>query len=209
MPPRCALRAFSGGPPYALAFAAARPEKTLATVIVSAAPPPEVLRVSKDVSPLYRVLVRACADRPWLGTAICRLPRGLFRLLPPRHLIGLARRMLPPPDRECLRRPSRRALVAESVGAAFSRPPRGLYHDGRLFARPWGFDVTGIRSPLTFHHGREDRNFRAGAIRPWAETIPGARFLEYPGEGHYSLPIRRLPSILRTLRKELPTGGNG
>ncbi|GAA5184596.1 alpha/beta hydrolase [Rugosimonospora acidiphila] len=58
--------------------------------------------------------------------------------------------------------------------------------------------LAGLRLPAVVLHGDRDRLVPRAAGRATAEAIPGARFVEYPGMGHY-LPEPLWPAIVEEL----------
>jgi pimeloyl-ACP methyl ester carboxylesterase len=94
-------------------------------------------------------------------------------------------------------------LVMDRAWAGYSGAwighPDGVFHDARIYAAPWGFDLGNIRVPVTLWHGREDRNFRWQLAEEVAGLIPHCTARMIDGEGHYSLIMRRHREILSDL----------
>lgn len=161
---RAVFQAYASGGPLAVAFAAARPERTLALI-------------------LYACMVASVRDErlPWAATADERRA----------HFAGLADawgtgsnldEMAPsaahdPRIREWLGRLERQSTT-----------PAGFL---RLVANMDGVDVRpllpALRAPTLVLHRAGDRFIDIGHSRVLAEGIPGARLVELPGED--SLPM--------------------
>jgi len=92
--------------------------------------------------------------------------------------------------------------LADVVAAAFRRGLSsglaGWRDDDLAFARPWGFDVSGIGVPVSIWQGAHDRMVPFEHGRWLAAQIPGARAHLYEDEGHISL-VQQLPRIVDDL----------
>jgi pimeloyl-ACP methyl ester carboxylesterase len=98
-------------------------------------------------------------------------------------------------DKEFLRRPEVRKILGESLSEAFRRGSRGPAWDMGLYARPWGFPLGEIRTPVYLSHGEQDANAPVTMGRYLATKIPECRASFYAGEGHLHF-LDRLPEIL-------------
>jgi pimeloyl-ACP methyl ester carboxylesterase len=73
--------------------------------------------------------------------------------------------------------------------------PEGIRDDNLEAARPWGFELSAIRTPLQIWHGRHDR-FVPFSHGEWlAAHLPGADVHLEPEEGHVTLLERRIPAV--------------
>jgi pimeloyl-ACP methyl ester carboxylesterase len=98
-------------------------------------------------------------------------------------------------------------MLAESFRRAVSKGVAGWLDDDLAFTRPWGFELGSIRRPVAVWQGGQDRMvpFAHGA---WlAERIRGARVHLHPDEGHLSLAVASLESIVADL-KTIGTGAS-
>jgi hypothetical protein len=75
----------------------------------------------------------------------------------------------------------------------------GLYGDGAIYTKPWGFPLADVQVPVRLWHGKQDRNFAWELAQQMAAQLPHckARFLDH--EAHYSLAIRNRQAILADL----------
>jgi pimeloyl-ACP methyl ester carboxylesterase len=95
---------------------------------------------------------------------------------------------LPDVDRETLtRRPELADAIADSFRRTFTESVDGWMDDALASARPWGFDVSDIRVPVTIRHGELDTYVRVDHGRWLAANIPGARAQILPDHGHISI----------------------
>jgi len=185
----------SGGAAYALVCAARMPERVRLVGLSGGVAPADA--PGGHSGPL-RVMFRLARLAP-------ALVRGLFRL----QLRAIRRggdrgreRMAawaPEPDRILLRRPE----IAHGFMACFEeacrRGPRGPASDVALIARPWGFDLTAIRTPVLLWHGERDRNVPVASGRYFAGVLPNCRAIFYPADAHLSVPLQHQDEILRAL----------
>ncbi len=189
----------SGGGPYVLASAWALPERVFAAAVVSGAPP---LAERADVStlmPIYRLLLAAYRRHPAFIRAVFRIGRGPATLRPPRWLWRVLLHAIPACDRRALDQPHVLDRAWAGYAGAWTGHPDGVFHDARIYAEPWGFDLSEIRVPVRLWHGREDRNFHYPLAEEVAARIPGCHARMIEGEGHYSLIMLRHREILLDL----------
>ena len=193
---RFAVLGISGGAPYAAACALRLSDRLAAAGIVSGLAPIDVpgviagmgrrnrltFQLVRHVAPLRSVLMAATA------ASVARRPDRVLER-------GVAAEV----DKKYLVRRDVRRVLAESLSEAFRSGSRGPAWEMGLYARPWGFRLEDIRTPVHLWHGEQDANAPITMGRHLAATIPESRAMFYPGEGHLHF-VDRLPEILATLR---------
>ena len=112
----------------------------------------------------------------------------------PEGLIESLRSLLPPIDVEAIREDLGWFLV-ESDREAFRNGIWGWFDDDRAFARPWGFDLSAMRVPVTIWQGEQDLMVPFAHGRWLASHVSGARAALSPEDGHLSL-VGRFGDIL-------------
>jgi pimeloyl-ACP methyl ester carboxylesterase len=65
--------------------------------------------------------------------------------------------------------------------------------------REWDFSLDEIRIPLTLFHGGQDMNVSIVAVKRVMASLPTARLVTYPDEGHISLIVNHLDAIAKAL----------
>jgi len=190
------ILAVSGGCPYALATAAALPDRVRSVTVCCGAALPRFVLDPRTSYPIYRALHFLYRKLPFVLSGGLQLARLYMRLVPPAFTLLPFLPFLPPADRRAVRPARNRILLSRSVAAAFRQPPRGVLRDATRYIEDWGIDLAAIRSPVRFHHGTDDRNIPIEAARKTAAEVPGASFNEVADQGHYSLPLTRLESIV-------------
>jgi pimeloyl-ACP methyl ester carboxylesterase len=71
----------------------------------------------------------------------------------------------------------------------------GYIDDSISDIRPWGFDLNSIKVPVQLWHGQDDRSVPLSHAKWLAAHVPGAEIHLEPGEGHISLFARRIPEV--------------
>lgn len=96
----------------------------------------------------------------------------------------------------------RQALFV-SFREALRQGPMAIAWDNVAFVGPWGFDLADISSPVHLWYGDLDQ-MAPHVNGEWlAQQLPIAEFKLYEGEGHL-LPLRHLEEMLRTVTTVLP-----
>jgi pimeloyl-ACP methyl ester carboxylesterase len=91
-------------------------------------------------------------------------------------------------------------VIQQSVAEAFHQGVRGAQDDLRVFLSPWKLDWKSIECPTYIWHGLEDSLLPSRFSELLAKKLPQATLKLIAGEGHYSLPIRRVSEILSYIR---------
>jgi pimeloyl-ACP methyl ester carboxylesterase len=193
---RFALIALSGGSPYLLACARAMPHRITRAAIVSGVGPLDVLddNQRRHSGPAYFMMARRSY---WLVRGMTWMMQ--FGLSQPDKLMAQVLADLPPADQETLQDPRTRQSFLNLLHEAFRQGGRGLAWDARLIALPWGFSLREITLPIDLWHGDEDRNAPLAMGGFVAEQLPNSQLHILPGEGHFSVAVRHMTSILHRL----------
>jgi pimeloyl-ACP methyl ester carboxylesterase len=189
----------SGGGPYSLVSAWALPERVAAAAVVSGAPP---LAGRGDVSrlmPIYQVLLGLYRKQPNVLRWMFRVGRPIVTIRPPEWMRWLILKAIPACDRAEFAVPGVFERGWIGYHGAWIGHSDGVFHDARIYAEPWGFDLREIRVPTSFWHGREDRNFHWQLAEEMAAAVPESRIRIFDNEGHYSLIIRHHREVLLDL----------
>ncbi len=89
---------------------------------------------------------------------------------------------------------------AASLRHALAQGVVGWREDGLAIVRPWGFDLSTIKVPVSVWQGDQDAMVPFEHGEWLAENVPGARPHLIEGEGHLSLAVR-LDEILGDLKR--------
>lgn len=179
--------AFSGGAPYALAAAAARPNRIDRLDIVSGATPPDV---SEETPAIQRLLAQLATTTP---TAL----RGLFR-----GQAWLASRLDPSfvlaqytDDAASVPDSAAETVKADFV-EAFADSRRGAVAEFRHTARDWGVRFEDVAADVCFWHGEADTNVPIADARRLEKRVPNAEFHPLDDADHLQALLRSIPDVL-------------
>jgi len=190
----------SGGAPYALAAAWALPERVRAIAVVSGAPPLAELQDRADLLALYRWLLFFYPRHRELLRYSFHAVRPFLSLKVPIRFRPLLLKLLQPCDANVMRDIAAFEACFESQRQAWRASADGLMIDAEIYAQPWGFALEEIRVPVRLWHGKKDRSFRWPLAQSLGKRLPLCQEHLIEGEGHYSLPIRRMREILADLQ---------
>lgn len=186
---RFSVIGYSAGGPHALACASKLGERLTGAAAVGCGAPADMQGMDWRRRVLYFMARRA----PWLL-------RLTYRSLPDpkKHPEKLVRKMLaglPEPDRKLLERPEIFRAGVEQTVEGVKHGFDGMIDEVTLLAKPWGFDLSSIKAPVTLWCGTEDTAAPMSMSEYLAANIPGARLRRAEGKGHLCI-IEHWPEIL-------------
>jgi pimeloyl-ACP methyl ester carboxylesterase len=88
-------------------------------------------------------------------------------------------------------------MIANSA-ELYRQGGRGMYDEGLVLARPWGFQLGEVRVPVYVWHGAQDETVPLAMADYLVRAIPTVKANIDPDEGHHLL-YRRWPEILAAL----------
>ncbi|MGB8390858.1 alpha/beta fold hydrolase [Mycobacterium sp.] len=195
-----AVVGLSGGGPYALACAAAMPDRVVAVGVLGGVAPtcgPDaisggLMNLGSRVAPLLRLggnplrvgaslLVRAA--RPVASPAL-----DVYALLSPEA------------DRHLLARPELKAMFLDDLLNGSRKQLAAPFNDIILFARDWGFRLDEVKVPVRWWHGDHDHIVPFSHGEHVVSRLPDAELFHLPGESHLA-GLGRGEEILSTLMK--------
>jgi pimeloyl-ACP methyl ester carboxylesterase len=188
----------SGGAPYALACGALIPNRVRVVGVLGGIAPADAPGVLASMSGQLRMLLRLGRFAPAMVRALFRLNMGAIR----RNGARAGERMAawaPEPDRTLFRQERIRNGFIRCFEESCRQGTRGPATDVALIARPWGFDVTAVKTPVLLWHGERDGNVPVGSGRYLAEMLPNCRAAFYENEAHLSLPLNHQEELLGAL----------
>jgi pimeloyl-ACP methyl ester carboxylesterase len=192
----------SGGGPYAVACAAALPERVLAAGLVCSMAPVECCPVTREMWPMIKLIFWMARSAPALTQSLLRLA-GRMVLVSPGSALSLLTALAPFPDNKVLACSGIRETLIRNLREALRQSADGAACDLMLYQRPWNIPLEAIRVPVLLWHGERDVTVPVEMGRYLARNIPGCRAFFYPQEGHISLAVQRMKEIMTTLADAL------
>jgi pimeloyl-ACP methyl ester carboxylesterase len=197
---KMAVIGLSGGGPYALASAAAMPDRVVAAGILGGVAPflgdegitSGLMNLGKRAAPLLRLggdplrigaslMVRAI--RPFANTAL-----SLYAAISPEG------------DRRLLTRPEFGAMFLDDLLNGSRKQLAAPFNDVVLFTRDWGFRLDEVKVPVRWWHGDSDHIVPFAHGQHAVALLPDAELIVLPGESHLG-GLGRGEDVLSTLLK--------
>ena len=165
---RAGILAQSGGTPYALAAAAALPERTVALAFTGGLAPLDRPGALEEADKQLRGGVKLGRRAPWL----LRLAlRAAARKGPEKTALAMIAKA-PPADAAVLAEPRYRALHMQAMAEILARPA-ALADEIVLVGRPSGVDLRRIQAPAAFWTGDRDETHPPAHARRLAAELGG------------------------------------
>jgi pimeloyl-ACP methyl ester carboxylesterase len=192
---RFSVLGWSGGGPYALACGALIPERLAVCGVAAGVAPPEMPGAIDGLSESDRRLTRMATRSPAAARLTLATMGFIAKRWPARARDALEQE-LAPVDVDVTRRywPGEFTLFTE----IFRHGARGVVRDYALVAKPWGFALEDVRTPVRIWHGDADRAVPLAQARWMAERLPTVTLDVLPGEGHFFL-LDRAADMLSAL----------
>jgi len=181
-----AVLGYSAGTPYALAVAAAMPERIDATHIVAPVPPLDSLDDFRAYDPVFRMTLFIAKYTPGLLPAIMRVMVKDIRKNVYHHLERILADA-PERDREILANPRLRANIATGMRASVRNGESEIALEVALTASAWGIKLDDIAMPVHIWHGEKDPLVSPCGAKKLAKLLPEANITSIPSAGHYLL----------------------
>ncbi|MGB7930744.1 MAG: alpha/beta hydrolase [Gammaproteobacteria bacterium] len=196
---RFAIVGVSGGGPYALACARKIPRRLTAVGVVCGLGPVQDSRAQRGMLWSRRLVFSLARRAPWLLRLSYAGVFEYFLRRRPAAILSMIARTPVLPDRRVLERSEvRRALLA-SIQESVRGGSLGILHELSLYTRKWDFRPEEIALTVDLWHGEADPIVPVVHARALVKQLPRVRPVILPGEGHFSLPINHMESILLAL----------
>jgi pimeloyl-ACP methyl ester carboxylesterase len=203
---RCLVAGWSGGGPHALATGARLPERVAGVLVIAGVGPWDAPGLDfldgmgeQNLEEFGLTLKGEDALRPYLEQMAPHL-----REVGAAGIVAGLSTLLPDVDRAVLT-----AEFGDDMAANFAEALRlgvdGWLDDDLAFVRPWGFALDEITVPCFVWQGSADLMVPFAHGQWLAANVPGAAGVHLqPGEGHLSIAIGALDTMLDELVTTLP-----
>lgn len=178
------LIGLSGGGPYVLATAHQMPQRvTAGAVFGGVAPTHGAEAPAGGLTALAVPAEKALSflKKP-LGSMLSRTVLALHPFADP--IFDALVKYVPGHETQMLGRPELRAMFLDDLLLGSKTGMRATLNDVILFARPWGFALEDIRTPIHFWQGTIDPLVPVSHTQAMAGQIPGAAYSLCEDEGH-------------------------
>jgi len=191
---RFAVAGWSGGGPYALACAAAMPQRVRAVATVARMAPLERPRHVVELGLwLDKLLIPGARWAPRAAAAVL----WLTRWIPDCYMVRETRRGLVGSRDLAALDPALPSLLA-AIREATCRGVGGMVDEYRRYYGSWGFDLREVRQSVTIWQGEHDTWLPMGHARRLASLLPECTLRVVPSTGHL-LPLVVADQILDNL----------
>jgi pimeloyl-ACP methyl ester carboxylesterase len=204
---RCATLAWSGGGPYALACAWQMPDRISVVGVISAPAPLSGAPGSTGYTwRRHRAMSRTADHAPWV-IALAMWGWSRQQKSDPHKQLDEAISNMIEADRQILGDPALRAVMIANALEMYRQGNGGIYDEAICLARPYGFPLDGVQTPVRIWHGAKDRIVPVGMGKYLERTLPNAVATFFRHEGHHFV-YGRWREILGVIVAEA-TGGSG
>jgi pimeloyl-ACP methyl ester carboxylesterase len=182
---RCAVVAWSGGGPYALACAWQMPERFSVVGLISAPAPLSGAPGSTGYTwGRHRVMSRTADHAPWvIKLAMWQWSRQ--QRSDPHKQLDEAIGGMVEADRQILGDPALRAVMIANASEMVRQGSGGISDEAICLARPFGFPIGGVTVPVRIWHGAKDKVVPVGMGKYLERNIRSAVATFYRHEGHH------------------------
>jgi pimeloyl-ACP methyl ester carboxylesterase len=181
---RAGILAQSGGTPYALAVAAALPERTAALAFTGPVAPLDDPAALAEAGKQLRGAIKLARRAPWLLRLFLRSVARKARRDPEKVAMSSVPTRAPA-DAAVLGVPRFRALHVQATSEILSRH-EALAQEMILLSRPWGVDLSGVRAPVAYWTGECDETHPPAHARRLAARL-GGEVTVVPGAATFGL----------------------
>lgn len=195
----CVVAGWSGGGPHALACAAHLPHATAALLIAGVAPydTPDLDFLEGMGEDNLEEFGAAFDGEGPLQTYL-EAAREHLKNADPEAIGSSLASLLPPADLAVLTDEFGQDMAA-NFREALRVSADGWIDDDLAFVRPWGFDLTDVRVPVSLWQGTDDLMVPFAHGEWLAANVPGVVAHLLPGEGHLSVAIGRAEAMYAEL----------
>jgi pimeloyl-ACP methyl ester carboxylesterase len=195
------VEGMSGGGPYAAACAYKIPERLTCCCIVAGLGPRDMDR--KGMMSSNRTFFFFARRMPFIVKMLMKGQMKTFENAEKTEKVMKKEiEKLPEPDKKIMMDKKFLDIMIAEIKEAFRNGVNGPAYEGKIYARPWGFDLKDISPDIQVYiwHGDSDVNVPISMGRKMCELIPNCQGKFYPNEGHLSVGQNHLDEILETLK---------
>lgn len=152
--------------------------------------------VLAQFSPLAQLALRGATLTPRAAGLLLGGPLRQLAKRYPRALLKVLGARFAPADQEALRRGEWSEAIASSLAESFTASGRGALRDLLTYTQRWDEGLWRVQIPVQIWHGRQDTVVPIQCARALARRLANGRIYEYENEGHLSVPLRHMRTLL-------------
>jgi pimeloyl-ACP methyl ester carboxylesterase len=194
-----AILGISGGGPYALACAQSIPERLTKVSIVCGLGPMHTPGSEQGMGFLARQNIHLARSVPPIARFLYEKVTAGWIHRYPALVLSMLTAVAPEADRKVLSRQNIRDMFLDSTREAFRQGGQGPAWDLTLLTSPWDINPAHISLTVQLWHGEMDGTVPVAMGRHHAKLIPHCQATFLPTDGHFSLPVNQMESILTSL----------
>jgi pimeloyl-ACP methyl ester carboxylesterase len=195
---RFAVQGMSAGAPYALACAHELQSRVSACSLVSAVPPPGMALLAGPALRRFAWFVARTFPN-YLRRRLKEFrPDEISEAMVRARMVRIGQ-WLGGEDLRLMQDPTKLELLARTMLETGRQNGEGNRNEIERLARPWGFDIRKIATPIFLFHGNQDRIMHIGPARRMARALRNCVATFYAGEGHFSVLVNKADELMGAL----------
>lgn len=180
---RFAVWGYSGGGPYAVACAALLDDRVTTTAVAAGMGQIGAWATIDESEKTDRQMLELSTTHPAVARFLLGAS-GLGARISPKIAMRSFEKQLGPSDRAVVTTLGSPREAMALFTQAFLHGAHGVVADYAAIARPWGFDLGSIETPMAVFHGDADTMVPLRHGEELAERVPGATLTVWSGAGH-------------------------
>lgn len=180
------LFAYCGGTPFALAAAAAMPERSKQVLLVSPVTPYDKIDLFLGMRTPNRLMLDFASRLPDSVFRVGRLIASSLVRNPERYfddIIG----SLCDTDAEALNEPEFLDNFKLALQESLRQGPQEFVYEQVLMSQDWAINLERVQCPVTIWHGEEDQHVPIKFSERLATNFPKVNFVRKPNYGHFMI----------------------
>jgi pimeloyl-ACP methyl ester carboxylesterase len=169
-----------------------------APVVILACPlcPLDDPAVLAQFSILAQFALRVTALTPRTAGLLLDGPLRQFAKRYPQVLLKILCTRFARADQEALRSRVWSQAIASSLAESFAAGGHGALRDLLTYTQRWDERLWRVQTPVLIWHGRQDTVVPIQCVRALARRLANGQLHEYENEGHLSVPLRHMRTLL-------------
>lgn len=186
----------SGGAPFVAACAYKIPHRLNGVAIVSGIAPFEIPEATASLTGGHRFFNSCIRAMPWIAIGMMKLTSTMFKK---NWILKHVLKQMPEVDRHVISSVGSNETIRAVLLEPFKHGVEGAAREFQLIVKPWGFNLTNIKCPVTIWQGGLDKQVPRAHAKIYTQLIPNAKLSLFEQEGHLSLLKNHGEQILQSI----------